>query len=84
MSNVVYDQENNTLSGTSCGPQNSSHSVYIYVPKGYDWYPQYGKLYDDMGQYSIKKTEPRIVRIDLQFKNEQTIAWKINFRQVDY
>lgn len=84
LSNVVYDRDNNTLSGTSCGPQNSAHSVYIYVPKGYDWYPQYGKLYDDMGQYSIKKTEPRIVRIDLKFKDEQTIAWKINFRRVDY
>ena len=74
-----FDMNSNTLSGISVGPKGSSHSVMIYIPDTYDWSPKQNKLYDDFENYSVKKVDKNILRIDLNFEKTTKINWNVVF-----
>jgi hypothetical protein len=76
---VSFDPTGSALCGTSLGPAYSTHSIMVYIPESYDWNPRQGKLFDDFGDYAIKKVDRNILRIDLQFGNSGKIDWKILF-----
>jgi hypothetical protein len=79
LENVKFDSDANKLSGISQGPAGSKHSLFIYVPEGYTWNPEPGRLFRDFGKYAVKYTDNQILRIDLDFADTQSINWTIGF-----
>jgi hypothetical protein len=79
LENVQFDINSNKLSGISYGPTGSKHSVYIYVPEGYNWNPAPGKLFRDFGKYAAKYTDNQILRVDLNFDETESINWSLEF-----
>jgi len=77
--NESFDQHTLTLSVTSTGPENSKHSVYVYIPKGYNWSPHGGKIYSFSKNVSMRKTENNLLRIDLLFDKACKIIWTARF-----
>jgi hypothetical protein len=79
LENVKFDVQSNQLSGISHGPAGSKHSLYIYVPEGYNWNPAPGKLFRDFGEYAVKFTDNQILRIDLDFDDKEQVNWLVEF-----
>jgi hypothetical protein len=77
--NETFDRQTETLTVTSTGPANSKHSVYVYIPEGYDWSPQGGKIYAFNKNITMRKTEDHILRIDLEFDTTGKILWSTRF-----
>jgi len=78
---VSYDYSTNTLSGRYLGPKNSINSLFIYLPELFWWDASPGKLFRDYGKYTVKYTEPNILRVDFRFEGAEAIDWKIEFRK---
>ncbi|HCE56776.1 MAG TPA: hypothetical protein DER09_03005 [Prolixibacteraceae bacterium] len=76
-----YDAATLTLTATSLGPEDSAHSVFVYLPDGYGWQPRDSKIYEINPLYSVRQTDPNLLRIDLQFTNSTTIDWKITVQK---
>lgn len=81
MEETSFDSKSSTLSGVSDGTAGSSYSVIVYIPDNYQWSPKQGKLYDDFKNYTVKKVDNNILRIDLQFDNTTRINWKVGFEK---
>ncbi|HET9803533.1 MAG TPA: glycoside hydrolase family 36 protein [Candidatus Acidoferrum sp.] len=76
---VSWDQRTNTLTGISSGPAGTSHNVTIYVPRAYRWSSEHPEYFHESGHYSIKQTEPSIVRVHLRFDSDAEVAWQAEF-----
>ncbi|MFZ5518022.1 MAG: alpha-galactosidase [Candidatus Zhuqueibacterota bacterium] len=74
-----FDSLSHVLHGTSISPEGSSHSVYVYLPAMYDWFPGNGKIYEYNKNYAIRRVENNVLRIDLQFAGTDTVEWAVNF-----
>jgi len=79
LKDVKFDFVSNKLSGTSIGPIGSKHSLFIFVPEGFNWNPAPGKLFRDFGKYAVKFTDNQILRIDLDFADSELINWTVEF-----
>lgn len=79
--NTQYDSTINSLKATSFCPKGSSHSVYIYVPENFYWIPANGTIYEDSDTMHVRSVNQRILRIDLDFKNSDTLNWHLSFRK---
>ncbi len=76
-----YDAATQTLTATSLGSEGSAHSVFVYLPDGYVWQPRDSKIYETNPLYSIRQTDPNLLRIDLQFTQTTRIEWKITVQK---
>jgi len=81
ISEVIFDERTNTLSGISVSPEGSSHSIFIYLPPSFSWDPGETKIYKNYSTYTARKTEENILRVDLMFENTQSSTWKIEFKR---
>ena len=79
LEDVKFDVHSNQLSGISRGIAGSKHSLYIYVPEGYNWNPAPGKLFRNFGEYAVKFTDNQILRIDLDFDDKEKVNWLVEF-----
>ena len=75
-----YDAATKTLTANSVGPVGSAHSIFVYLPDGYGWQPRDSKIYETNPLYSIRQTEPNILRVDLQFTETTSVIWDINLQ----
>jgi hypothetical protein len=78
---VSFNEQTNTLSGISVSPEGSSHSIFIYLPPSFRWNPGETKIYSYYGNFTARKTEENILRVDLLFENTESITWKIEFER---
>ena len=76
-----YDSANNILKGTSFSPKGSRHSVYIYVPENFYWVPANGVIYEDSENIRVRSVNQRILRMDIDFKNSDTMSWQVSFKK---
>jgi hypothetical protein len=81
--NITFNSSSGILSGVSIGPEGDNYSVIVYIPDSYDWWPKQTKLYDDFENYSVKKTDYNILRIQLNFKNTTRIQWSVEFEKTE-
>lgn len=79
---IHFDTETSILSGVSVAPNESSHSVIVYIPDNYQWSPKQSKMYDDFENYTVKKMSNNTLKIHLQFENTTQINWKVVFEKV--
>ncbi len=79
ISDSYYDTSQNVLYGISNSPEGSSHSIFVYVPDGYNWSPENGKIYEYHQHYTIRKIEDNIIRVDVFFNYKYSIEWEIQF-----
>jgi hypothetical protein len=75
-----FDTGTKTLSATSVAPEGSAHSVFVYLPEGYDWQPRDSRIYEYNPYYTIRQTEPSLLRVDLHFDKARQIDWQIRFQ----
>jgi len=81
LKDVSFNSENNSLSGISVGPANTSYSVIVYIPDAYDWSPRQRKMYDDFTGFSVKKVNNHLLRIDLHFGASGRVEWAVSFNK---
>jgi hypothetical protein len=74
-----FDSLTNILYGTSVSPKGSEHSVYIYLPATYDWSPRDSKIYEYSRNYTIRKVQNNILRVDVMFADSDTLNWAAHF-----
>jgi alpha-galactosidase len=75
-----FSKESKTLSVVSQSPIGSSHSVFVYIPEAFDWEPLNSKIYDYRQNFTIRKVEQNILRIDINFENSEEVKWQIQFK----
>ena len=78
---VNWNENNQTISGTSSGPLNSSHNVYVYVPGDHPWTWGGYVLFRDYDSYSLKLVDKNIIRVHLIFEKAEKIPWEINCKE---
>ncbi|MFN8256128.1 MAG: glycoside hydrolase family 36 protein [Bacteroidales bacterium] len=79
ISKESYDETTKTLIVKSLAPAGTSHSVFVYLPDGYGWQSKNGKIYEYNPNYSIRQTEPNLVRVDLKFDETGQVNWQLKF-----
>ena len=78
---VNWDQTAKTFSGTSTGPLNTSHNVFVYVPKPIPWTWGGSGLFRDYDSYSLKLIDQNIIRVHVNFEKGDKVSWKINMNE---
>ena len=77
-----YDIDAGTLSARSVSPPGTSHSVYVYLPDGYGWAPADRKVFEYQTNYTIRRVDENILRVDVFFNDTNVIDWIINFKEI--
>ena len=75
---VSWDENTKTISGTSVGPLNTSHNVFIYVPDPHPWTWSGSGLFRDHDSYSLKLVGNNIIRVHVNFERSDHVKWEIN------
>jgi len=75
-----FNLDSKTLTVISQSPLGSRHSVFVYIPENYNWQPMNSKVYEDRQNFSIRKVEQNILRIDVSFENSNDVKWEIQFK----
>jgi hypothetical protein len=79
MENCTWNENTKTLSGISAGPLNTSHNVFIYIPRERPWTWDGSALYRDQEMYSAKLVDKHIIRIHVLFEKSERVNWQISF-----
>jgi len=75
--NVTWSESDNTISGISTGPLNTSHSAFVYVPQPHPWTWSGSGLFQDHDSYSLKLIDKNIIRVYLRFEKTDRIKWEV-------
>lgn len=79
---VTWEDAAQTLSGTSIGPVDTAHNISVYVPRQYRWDSELPEYFHEMGQYSLKKAAPDILRVHVRFETDTATNWQVKFARV--
>jgi hypothetical protein len=79
--NVSWNENTQTLSGTSTGPLNSLHNVYVYIPESHEWTWGGHILFHDYDDYSLRSVDENIVQVTVRFEKSEKVNWEINTKQ---
>ena len=80
LESVEWDEGTSTLRGRSLGAPDSRHSLAVYVPEGYNWPVGAGfKRFRDSSGYSVKRIEPRLLRVHVSFDKGERVRWEVKF-----
>lgn len=80
---VRWDESIRTLSGTSVGPLNTSHTVSVYVPGKHPWTWSGSGLFRDYDSYSLKLMHENIIQVHVRFDRSEKVQWKVNIDEID-
>ena len=75
--NVSWNESEKTISGISTGPLNTSHSVFVYVPRPHPWTWSGSGLFQDHDSYSLKLVDNNIIRVHVRFEKTDHVQWEI-------
>jgi hypothetical protein len=76
---VNWHESAQTLSGTSTGPLNTSHNVYVYVPGEHPWTWGGYVLFRDYDSYSLKLVDNNIIQVHIRFEKSERVQWEIKY-----
>jgi hypothetical protein len=76
-----FDKQSATLHVVSTGPEGSMHSVFIYIPDGFNWSPENGSIYSVYDNFTVRKVEENVMRVDLMFRENNKISWSLKFNR---
>jgi len=79
--NVSWNENTQTLSGTSTGPLNTLHNVYVYIPESHQWTWGGHILFHDYDDYSLRSVDENIVQVTVRFEKSEKVNWEINTKQ---
>jgi len=83
LKSVNWDASSNMPSGTSVGVAGTAHNISIYVPREYRWASDLPEYFHESGQYSLKQTDVRILRVRARFDASEATPWQVQFRRID-
>ncbi len=78
---LEWDGPGATLSGVSLGPAGTTHNVYVYLPDKHPWVQGDPFMFYDFPGYTLKVTEPNILRVQVRFENAARIPWSVNVQK---
>lgn len=79
LEDVRFSSAEGVLSGVSIGPKRSAHDVFVYVPGERPWAWGWGRsLVHDHGQYSLRLSEPNVVRVHVRFEDDTRVPWRVD------
>ena len=79
LKNVNWNTSSNILSGTSVGAVGTAHNISVYVPREYRWDSDLPAYFHESGQYSLKRTNSRILRVRARFNAGTVTPWQAQF-----
>jgi hypothetical protein len=79
--NVSWNEDTQTLSGTSTGPLNSLHKAYVYIPESHEWTWGGHILFHDYDSYSLRSVDENIVQVTVRFEKSEKVNWEIKTKQ---
>jgi hypothetical protein len=82
LKNVNWNTSSNMLSGTSVGAAGTAHNISIYVPREYRWDSDLPEYFHESGQYSLKQTNSRILRVRARFDAGTVTPWQVQFARI--
>lgn len=84
LEDVVWNAETSVLKGVSLGPVGTSHRVYIHLPKSTPVVPEENSFYfHDYPGYTTKLIEPNILRVQVRFEQNDSVAWEVNMKALN-
>ena len=75
--NINWNESTKTISGTSIGPLDTSHNVFVYIPQPHPWTWSGSGLFQDHDSYSLKLVDNNIIRVHVNFDKSDHIKWEI-------
>jgi melibiase-like protein len=75
--NINWDESTKTISGTSIGPLDTSHNVFVYIPESHPWTWSGSGLFQDHDSYSLKLVDNNIIRVHVNFDKGDHVKWEI-------
>jgi hypothetical protein len=82
LDDILWDETTKTLTGISSGPASTAYNVLVYIPEGVNWHQDSNSFNKDLKNYSIKQTDPQVLKVHLRFAQEKTIKWDIVFNSL--
>lgn len=76
---IRWNTDSGTLSGTSYGAKGTSYNIMIYLPVGVGWKQEKKATYRDYNGYSARLADSQLMKIRLNFRDEEKINWNIEF-----
>jgi hypothetical protein len=81
MEDVHWDAAAKTLEAISLGAPRTAYNVMIYLPEGIKWEQGNRALYKDFENYSVKLADQQLLRVRLNFGENERLSWKIPFSE---
>ncbi len=82
LESVQWEAGTATLRGVSAGPRGTSHYVYIHLPDKHPWVQADPFFFYDYPGYTLKITEPQILRVQVRFDAEDRVRWAVDMRKL--
>ncbi|MFI5187920.1 MAG: alpha-galactosidase [Chitinophagales bacterium] len=79
MENMTWNEDTKTLNGISTGPLNTSHNVYVYIPKAHPWTWGGSALFHDYNSYSLRLADTNIIQAHVRFEKSEQVNWEIKY-----
>jgi hypothetical protein len=72
---VAWNAETRILQGTSLGPVDTAHNVWVHIPEAHPWFQGGPFLFHDFSGYTLKMMDPHILEIRVRFTGGTRVAW---------
>jgi alpha-galactosidase len=72
---VTWNSDPGLLEGTSLGPLDTAHNVWVYIPEAHPWFQGGPFLFHDFPGYALKMMDQHILQIRVRFRGSTRIAW---------
>ncbi len=78
LENVEWLADQKILRGVSLGPPGTSHYLYIHLPEEHPWVQADPFFFYDFPGYTLKVTEPQILRVEVRFDQSGRVPWQFD------
>ena len=72
---VTWNGDAKILQGTSLGPLDTAHNVWVYIPEAHPWFQGGPFLFHDFPSYTVKMVDPHILGLRVRFTGSTRVAW---------
>jgi hypothetical protein len=82
LKNISWDSTAKTLQGTSLGPANTAHNVWVYVPEPHPWFQGGPFLFHDFPGYTLKMMDEHMLQVRVRFEQNTEVCWKADMEKL--
>ena len=72
---VTWNNDRQVLEGTSLGPIDTAHNVWVYIPEAHPWFQGGPFLFHDFPGYTLKMLDEHILQVRVRFDGTPRRNW---------